>query len=359
MLFDPVSKVISPLFAPVMTASKQGVYEAGGVSRAICFTLIGLLTGLFIGLVEEMMKQAWVRVLAGKNEGKDYILSKPMTVLGRDERADVPIFGDPTLAPQHAAIRMENGRHLLLDGGAPSGSVVNGQRVQQQLLRDGDMIQLGQARLLFREKATASKIGRPVADAPKGAQSPGGLAMPSHLCPFCGAAKDAQGNCLCSVPGMAPGAPPPSMPGLSPGPGGYGAPPVAAGPVPGAAPSYLDPGGYGGAAPGPMPGYGGVGVGAMGRGSRLVAQDGPYAGQTFPLASTSVTIGRSPDNGIPMVNDVTVSRHHAHINDENGQHVVYDDGSSNGTFVNNMRVTIQALAPGDIVQFGASRYRYE
>jgi pSer/pThr/pTyr-binding forkhead associated (FHA) protein len=91
----------------------------------------------------------------------------------------------------------------------------------------------------------------------------------------------------------------------------------------------------------------------------ISALDGPYAGQSFALAPGSVTVGRSPDNGIPMPNDVTVSRHHAHIAEENGQHVLYDDGSSNGTFVNNVRVSIQALVPGDIIQFGASKYRYE
>ena len=170
ILFNLVAKVIASPVAQVTSAATDGprVVEVGGLSRAIGFTLIGLLTGLFIGLVEELLKQAWVRVLAGKNEGKDYIISRPMTVLGRDERADVPLFGDPALAPQHAAIKQEGNRHYLLDGGTSTGSVVNGQRIQaQQLLRDGDMIQLGQVRLLFREKATATKIGKPVADAPK------------------------------------------------------------------------------------------------------------------------------------------------------------------------------------------------
>ena len=322
------------------------------------FTVIGLLTGLFIGLVEELLKQAWVRVLAGKNEGKDYIISKPMTVLGRDERAEVPLFGDPTLAPQHAAIKMEGNRHYLLDGGTPLGSVVNGQRVQaQQLLRDGDMIQLGQVRLLFREKATAQKIGKPVADAPKSAaQAPGAVAMPSHLCPFCGAAKDAQGNCLCSVPGAGPAG----------APAGYGVP-AGTGPLdgsPGFSPNYGDPVGFGGPA-GPSAGqtayggYGGVAVGG-GVGSRLVALDGAYSGYSFPLAPGGVTtIGRSPDNGVPLVNESTVSRKHAHISEEGGQHVIYDDGSSNGTFVNRVRVQVQALAVGDVVQFGSSSFRYE
>jgi pSer/pThr/pTyr-binding forkhead associated (FHA) protein len=348
LVFDLAATVITaPIKSVGAAASGIQIVETGGPSRAIGFTVIGALTGLFIGLVENFFKQAWVRVLAGKNEGKDYIITKPLTVLGRDERAEVPLFGDPALAPQHAAIKMENGRHLLLDGGTPLGSVVNGQRVAQQpqLLRDGDMIQLGQVRLLFREKATATKVGRPAVDQPKAAQSPGAVAMPSHLCPFCGAAKDASGNCLCTVPGASPQG---GMPMGAP------APPVGIG----AGPGYGDPMGYG-VQPAPYgdPGFAAPVYGAVG--SRLAALDGPYAGQVFPLVPGGTTIGRSPENGIPMVNDNTISRRHAHISEEAGQHVLYDDGSSNGTFVNNVRVTVQALAPGDVVQLGASKFRYE
>ncbi len=349
LLFDLVASLVGYPAATVAAApTGQRVVEIGGLSRAIGFTAIGLFTGFFIGLVEEFFKQAWVRVLAGRNEGKDYIISKPLTVLGKDERADIPLFGDPNLAPQHAAIRMENGRHLLLDGGTQVGALVNGQNVQQQLLRDGDMIQLGQMRLLFREKATASKVGRPLVDAPKTAQSPGVVSMPAHLCPFCGAQKDAQGNCLCSVPGAAPspGAPTPQLP---PPQGTYGAP---------------DP--YGGVPPmemGPAQtqlGWANGGIAPAGAtGTRLTGLEGPYAGQVFPLSLPTLSIGRDPSKDLPLAADTTVSRTHAHISNELGQHVLYDDGSSNGTYVNNVRVAVQTLAPGDVVQFGSSKFRYE
>jgi pSer/pThr/pTyr-binding forkhead associated (FHA) protein len=34
-------------------------------------------------------------------------------------------------------------------------------------------------------------------------------------------------------------------------------------------------------------------------------------------------------------------------------------GSSNGTFVNNNRITQQPLSPGDLVQIGSTKFRYE
>src|SRR5581483_3715624 len=167
----------------------------GGASRMVGFTAIGALTGFAIGLVQELMKQAWVRVLAGRNEGKDFILSKQMNLLGRDERCDVPLYGDPRVGVQHAAIRADGNRHTLIDAGTPIGTIVNGQQVPpggELLLRDGDMIQIGSHQILFREKATASKIARPAVDAPKPkATAPVGTAVVSgNVCPFCGAAKN-------------------------------------------------------------------------------------------------------------------------------------------------------------------------
>lgn len=346
-LFDIIGTLNLFPMSPAAAATGTQVVEVGGPSRAIGFTAIGCLTGLFIGLVEELFKQAWVRVLAGNNEGKDYIISKPLTVLGRDERADVPLYGDSGLAPQHAAIKMEQGRHLLLDGGAQLGAVVNGNRVQQsQLLRDGDMIQLGQVRLLFREKATARRIANnsPI-DAPKTAAS--GLVMPSHLCPYCGTPKDAAGSCQCNVPGV--------VGAGTPTPASY-APPGAPSGMP--LTGYGDPSGYG-AAPAAYGGGYGTMNGAGGVGTQLLAVEGPYMGQAFPLYAPSQTIGRDPARDIALTADTTISRGHAHVAQENGQHVLYDDGSSNGTFVNNVRISVQTLAPGDIIQMGATKFRYE
>jgi len=313
MLFDPLGTVVGQAMGPAMAAAGQTVAEVGGPSRAVGFTVIGTMTGLFVGLVEELMKQAWIRVLVGRNEGRDFIISKPLTVIGRDERADVPVFGDPSLAPQHAAVRRESGRHFLLDGGSPPAPLVNGQPVaSRQLLRDGDMIQLGQARLLFREKATAARIGRQATDVP-GAPVGGGMAMPSHLCPFCGAARDAAGNCLCSV-----------------APGARGVASAVGSPAPGRA-----------------------------KGSRLVAIEGPYVGQSFDLAAPVTTLGRDSSQTIVLASDATVSRRHARIVEEAGSHVIYDEGSSNGTMVNGLAVTVQQLSPGDVVALGASQFRYE
>src|SRR4029078_5476741 len=125
-VFDLLAHGAVPITA---AAGASGVRDVGGPSRMVGVTLIGALTGFFIGLVEELLKQAWVKVLAGRNEGKDFILYKAVNILGRDERSDVPLFGDTGVAVQHAAIRADGRRHVLLAADTPAGTVVNGQPV--------------------------------------------------------------------------------------------------------------------------------------------------------------------------------------------------------------------------------------
>src|SRR3712207_8247138 len=48
--------------------------------------------------------QAWFRVLVGRNEGKEYLVDKEETRIGRAELADVPLFGDPRIARTHAIL---------------------------------------------------------------------------------------------------------------------------------------------------------------------------------------------------------------------------------------------------------------
>lgn len=339
-IFDLLSAGAAPVTAALGAA---GCRDSGGTSRLIGFTLIGSLTGFFIGLVDELLKVAWVKVLAGRNEGKDFLLTKTVSILGRDERCDVPLYGDPSIAAQHAALRGDGRRHVLIDAGTPLGTVVNGQRLPsggELLLRDGDMIQIGIQRILFRDKATARKVGADPVDSPR-SRSAGtaGTPMPSHLCPYCGSPKDAAGNCLCST-GPADGAPPGAstgspLPGsMVPFPPGYSAP-YAGAPV--ATPLMM------------------VGMAA----GRLIGIDGPTIGQVYSLAMPNTVLGREVGRDIVLNGDATVSRTHARIANENGLFVLYDNNSANGTFVNGQRIVTQPLSPGDIVQFGSSKFRFE
>ena len=95
-------------------------------------------------------------------------------------------------------------------------------------------------------------------------------------------------------------------------------------------------------------------------GSSLMTLEGPYTGQSFALSSSkSLTLGTRPDSDIVLARDETISQVHAHIAPETENFVIYDVSSTNGTLVNDVPISRYALEVGDILQIGASKFRYE
>jgi len=84
----------------------------------------------------------------------------------------------------------------------------------------------------------------------------------------------------------------------------------------------------------------------------LAITRGPGTGQVFELShATATSIGRSKANDI-VVGDVSVSSQHCRIRPEDGQFVLHDLKSTNGTLVNDKRVTRQPLGEGDVIKIG-------
>jgi chromosome segregation ATPase len=69
------------------------------------------------------------------------------------------------------------------------------------------------------------------------------------------------------------------------------------------------------------------------------------------------TVGRTPDNDLRIDVDY-ISRHHAVVLDAAGGTIVEDLDSTNGVFVNNVRVARRQLNPGDLVSFGKTTFRF-
>ncbi len=90
----------------------------------------------------------------------------------------------------------------------------------------------------------------------------------------------------------------------------------------------------------------------------VVRSGGGRAGEHFVPAGESTTIGRSPDNDI-FLDDVTVSRKHAVLQEQDGEYLIEDLGSLNGTFVNRKRIDSGTrLESGDEVQIGKYRLSF-
>jgi hypothetical protein len=74
-------------------------------------------------------------------------------------------------------------------------------------------------------------------------------------------------------------------------------------------------------------------------------------GQTFPLGDAMVTLGRLPESDV-VVDDPGASRQHARIINSNGEFVLTDLGSTNGTLVNDEAVQERVLDDGDRITIG-------
>lgn len=90
----------------------------------------------------------------------------------------------------------------------------------------------------------------------------------------------------------------------------------------------------------------------------LVAKSGPRAGQSLPLSRGSTTIGRSTRCN-QIVEDPSVSGEHCRIIFENGQFVIYDLASLNGTYVNGHKVQRQMLMDGDRIRLANSEFVFK
>jgi predicted component of type VI protein secretion system len=77
----------------------------------------------------------------------------------------------------------------------------------------------------------------------------------------------------------------------------------------------------------------------------------PTHSREFKLDRSRLSIGRRPYNDI-VLDHVTVSGEHALLEKKGADYEFLDTGSSNGSFVNGLRVTRKKLRPGDYVSIG-------
>jgi pSer/pThr/pTyr-binding forkhead associated (FHA) protein len=93
----------------------------------------------------------------------------------------------------------------------------------------------------------------------------------------------------------------------------------------------------------------------------LVVTHGAATGHAVLLSpEVTTSIGRARANDI-VLDDVSVSSEHCRVRPEEGRFVLHDLKSTNGTFVNERRVTRHPLAEGDVIKVGetAMQFRME
>jgi uncharacterized RDD family membrane protein YckC len=105
---------------------------------------------------------------------REISLSRSLVSIGRDPSNDL-VLPDAMVSRRHAVIEFRASQYFLRDCNSSNGSLVNGDRVSERNLRDGDLVAIGTARILFKEEA--QEAGAKVVQHPS---------APRQQCPTCG-----------------------------------------------------------------------------------------------------------------------------------------------------------------------------
>jgi ABC-2 type transport system ATP-binding protein len=242
-------------------------------------------------------------VIEGREPGREYAVRQP-TLIGGDPGADI-VLADAD--PRHASFVLIEGALAVEDVGSTTGTYVNGHRVMGlQRLSPGDRVRLGTTVLEVRAPAEAPAAPAPAAPTPAAAPPP-----------------------------PAPAPAPPAQPPLAAA-SGRGAPTVVT------APKTV----------------------ASRRISRtkqipmlpvLSFVAGERSGTDVPVGG-QVVVGRDPGAAdVVLHQDSEISRRHATFAISGGGLTVEDLGSTNGTFLNDQRLTgVAPLHSGDKVRLGST-----
>jgi diguanylate cyclase (GGDEF)-like protein len=89
----------------------------------------------------------------------------------------------------------------------------------------------------------------------------------------------------------------------------------------------------------------------------VVSPPGKNLGRRFTLAAAEHFIGRSTDLDI-SIEEEAVSRRHARLSRGDGSWVIEDLASTNGSFVNDARVSRQVVRDGDLIRCGTAILKF-
>jgi len=249
--------------------------HSGNVSRFVGFVSMGLFIGAAVSLIEEIAKRQWVTVLTGAREGRTYILSKEQTSIGRNELADIPLFGDSAVLGMHAMILSPSVAPTIA-AALGTSVTINSQPASNAPLSNGDVIGIGRHRLRF-----SSSGGTRLNNAPMGA--------PQSVSTTPQWSNRTTGNLGSQA----------------------------------SVPKYIS------------------------------VVSGPHMGESFSL-TPDIILGRDPGCGVPLVRDGMISRQHAKLSWDGRTWWISDMGSTNGTYVRNVRVTREPVLPGEEIRVGQS-----
>jgi ABC-type multidrug transport system ATPase subunit len=241
-------------------------------------------------------------------------------VVGSDLRADLRV-AHPLIARAHVLLRFDEGRWLAVDNNSLNGVYVDGRRVPIVDIQDGQTINIGKPdgpRITFAVGHHNGSVGL----IPATTRSIPLIATPSASAPMRAAPAEQR---------LRPGPPPPPRPAAQP-----------------PRPSQRNDSQRRTAVPIVPPEAATRQIGSVADFPTTRVKS-PAPGSDQPGRPS--WIGRALNNDI-VIHDVLVSRHHAFLAPTQAGSEIRDANSSNGTFVNGVKVGSAVLSEGDVVTIG-------
>ena len=91
--------------------------------------------------------------------------------------------------------------------------------------------------------------------------------------------------------------------------------------------------------------------------AKLVVISEGFTGKTVELKADKITIGRSEDNSFQIAEN-SVSSRHCELQLKDDILHIKDLGSTNGTFINDKKITGGTLKPGQVLKLGSIELRF-
>ncbi len=157
------------------------------LGRDVC---LGVVIGLVLGVADAFLRSAWLRrewPSRGPRppETKMYPLDSGPNRIGSMEGVEVPLFGEPGVLPVHALLDARQG-HWVVVANAPEGVVLDGAAVQEALVPEGSILQIGPAtfRLVLGREGRAPAYEPPPIDFFGSPSVPAARIEPRFVDPF-------------------------------------------------------------------------------------------------------------------------------------------------------------------------------
>lgn len=136
------------------------------VGSAVGLILLGAFICLFIGLVEGILRRAWLFFWRGPLEGQTRTVDnrRAATTIGRGEQADIMVRDDPAMQPVHAVLEAQPGGFLLRPRAGEvrvrANAAAPWEPVTARLLQPGDEVEVGKSCFRFRTGEEGKEAGR-------------------------------------------------------------------------------------------------------------------------------------------------------------------------------------------------------